>query len=45
MKEEYTLYSEDARAAAKHGLGHPDFWTGSLISSLYFSGIHKKLTM
>ncbi|ELY6301016.1 phosphoribosyl transferase [Cronobacter sakazakii] len=43
MKEEYTLYSEDARAAAKHGLGHPDFWTGALISSLYFSGIHKKI--
>lgn len=43
MKEEYTLYSEDARAAAKHGLGHPDFWTGALISSLYFSGIHKEI--
>lgn len=44
MKEEYTLYSSDARAAAKHGLGHPDFWTGALISSLYFSGIHEKIT-
>jgi len=43
MKEEYTLYSEDARAAAKHGLGHPEFWTSALISSLYFSGIHKMI--
>lgn len=42
-KAEYTLYSEDARAAAKHGLGHPDFWIGALVSSLYFSGIHTKI--
>lgn len=41
MKEEYTLYSNDARAAAKFGQGHPEFWTGALISSLYFSGVHK----
>jgi hypothetical protein len=43
MKPEYTLYSEDARKAAKHGLGHPDFWTSALFSSLYFSGIHKEI--
>ncbi|VVP61559.1 hypothetical protein PS874_06287 [Pseudomonas fluorescens] len=43
MKPEYTLYSEDARAAAKHGLGHPDFWIGAIVSSLYFSGIHKRI--
>jgi len=41
MKPEYTLYSEDARAAAKHGRGHPDFWVGALVTSLYFSGIHQ----
>lgn len=43
MKPEYTLYSEDARAAAKHGLGHPDFWIGAIVSSLYFTGIHKRI--
>jgi hypothetical protein len=43
MKPEYTLYSSDARAAAKHGLGHPEFWIGALVSSLYFSGIHTKI--
>lgn len=42
-KAAYTLYSEDARAAAKHGLGHPDFWVGALVSSLYFSGICHKM--
>lgn len=43
MKPEYTLYSSDARAAAKFGLGHPEFWIGALVSSLYFSGIHTKI--
>lgn len=43
MKEEYTLYSQDARNAAKHGTGHPDFWIGAIVSSLYFSGIHKQI--
>lgn len=43
MKPEYTLYSEDARAAAKHGRGHPDFWVGALVSSLYFSGLHSRV--
>lgn len=43
MKAEYTLYSEDARKAAKQGLGHPDFWVGAIVSSLYFSGIHNRI--
>ncbi len=43
MKPEYTLYSEDARSAAKKGLGHPDFWIGAIVSSLYFSGIHNQI--
>jgi len=43
MKPEYTLYSRDAKSAAKHGLGHPDFWTSALFSSLYFSGIHTEI--
>ena len=42
-KPEHTLYSEDARAAAKFGRGHPDFWIGALVSSLYFSGIHTRI--
>lgn len=41
MRAEYTLYSADARAAAKQGLGHPDFWVGALVTSLYFSGIYQ----
>ncbi|EIZ9508828.1 phosphoribosyl transferase [Cronobacter sakazakii] len=43
MKEENTLYSQHARNAAKHGTGHPDFWIGAIVSSLYFSGVHKKI--
>lgn len=42
-KPEHTLYSADARAAAKHGLGHPDFWIGALVSSLYLSGVCHKM--
>jgi len=42
-KREFTLYSADARSAAKHGLGHPDFWTSALTSSIYFSGLHKEI--
>ena len=42
-KPEHTLYSEDARAAAKHGRGHPEFWVGALVSSLYFSGLHSRV--
>lgn len=43
MKEAFAAYSADARSAAKHGLGHFDFWVGTLVSSLYFSGIHKRV--
>jgi hypothetical protein len=43
MKEAFATYSADAKAAAKHGLGHFDFWVGALVSSLYFSGIHKRV--
>lgn len=43
MKKEHTLYSEDARDAAKHGRGHPDFWVGAIVSSLYFSGVHLEI--
>lgn len=43
MKEAFAAYSADARSAAKHGLGHFDFWVGALVSSLYFSGIHKRV--
>ncbi len=43
MKPEYTLYSEDARDAAKHGQGHPEFWVSALVTSLYFTGIHERI--
>lgn len=43
MKEAFAAYSADAVAAAKHGRGHFDFWVGALVSSLYFSGLHKRL--
>jgi Phosphoribosyl transferase domain len=43
MLSQYTLYSSDAKATAKHGLGHPDFWVGALVSSLYFSGLHSRI--
>ncbi|MGI2081554.1 phosphoribosyltransferase family protein [Shewanella baltica] len=41
--QQYKPYSEDARAAAKFGLGHPDFWLSALVTSMYFTGIHKKI--
>lgn len=44
MREDFKAYSMDAVAAAKHGRGHLDFWVGALVSSLYFSGIHKRIT-
>jgi len=43
MKPEYTLYSTDARETAKYGRGHPEFWISAIITSLYFSGVHKKI--
>ena len=35
----YAAFGGDARAFAKHGAGHPDFWFQFTISSLYFSGL------
>jgi hypothetical protein len=43
MREDFKAYSMDAVAAAKHGLGHLDFWVGALVSSLYIAGIHKRI--
>lgn len=40
---QYEIYSQDARAAAKWGGGHPDFWTKYLWSTLYFSGLHDRV--
>lgn len=36
-------YSHDAREAAKFGRGHPDFWIKYLLSTVYFSGLHKHI--
>lgn len=43
MKAEYARYSEDGRAAAKNNAGHPDFWLSALVTSLYFTGVHKRI--
>lgn len=43
MRPDYARYSEDARSAAKHGLGHPDFWLSALVTSMYFTGIHERI--
>lgn len=42
-KAEFSKYSENARAAAKFGKGNVDFWLGALVTSLYFTGIHKQI--
>ncbi|EAR62801.1 hypothetical protein [Neptuniibacter caesariensis] len=42
-KPEYTMYSKDARAAAKDGQGHPEFWLRALFTSIYFTGLHKRI--
>lgn len=39
MKEAYKRFGYDAKDAAKHGLGHPDFWFYITVASLYFSGM------
>jgi hypoxanthine phosphoribosyltransferase len=39
MKANYAVFGGDARAFAKHGNGHPDFWFYFTVSSLYFSGL------
>lgn len=43
FKAEFSKYSENARAAAKFGRGNVDFWLGALVTSLYFTGIHKRI--
>ncbi len=41
---EFALLSTDARNAAKSwGLGHPDFWTKYLWSTIYFSELYKEI--
>ncbi|MDF4801844.1 phosphoribosyl transferase [Vibrio parahaemolyticus] len=43
FKEAFRKYSENARAAAKFGRGDVDFWLGALVTSMYFTGIHKRI--
>ena len=40
--EAYSFYSSDARSAAKAGKGHPEFWLSALVTSIYFTGLHKE---
>lgn len=42
-RTDFATYSRDAKAAAKWGGGHPEFWTKYLWSTLYFSELHKRL--
>jgi hypothetical protein len=42
-EEKYSIYSNDAREAAKFGRGHPDFWIKYLLSAVYFSGLHERI--
>lgn len=42
-KQEFRKYSENARAAAKFGQGNVDFWLAALVTSMYFTGIHKRI--
>lgn len=39
MIDAYALFGYDARDAAKHGAGHPEFWFYITVASLYFSGL------
>jgi hypothetical protein len=41
-EEEYD-YTKDAIGAAKLGRGHPDFWIKYLLSTVYFSGLYKRI--
>ena len=43
MRSDYARYSSDAKAAAKFGQGHPDFWLSALVTSMYFTGIHERI--
>lgn len=40
---EFSAYSSDAKETAKFGAGHPEFWTKYLISTIYFSELHKRI--
>lgn len=40
---EFAGYSTDARAAAKSGSGHLDFWTKYLWSNIYFSELYQDI--
>jgi hypothetical protein len=40
---EFEFLSSDAKAAAKWGGGHPDFWTKYLWSTIYFSELYKDI--
>ncbi|MGQ5485340.1 phosphoribosyltransferase [Photobacterium damselae subsp. piscicida] len=42
-KPTFAKYSHNARAAAKFGQGDVDFWLGALVTSMYFTGIHKRI--
>ena len=42
-KPEYQMYSQSAKAALKNNIGNPEFWFFALVTSLYFSGIHKEI--
>lgn len=42
-KPTFAKYSHNARAAAKFGKGDVDFWLGALVTSMYFTGIHKRI--
>ncbi|MBD2302822.1 phosphoribosyltransferase family protein [Nostoc sp. FACHB-190] len=44
-KPEFAIYSEDAKNTVKFGAGHPDFWTKYLLSTIYFSGLHKRIDL
>lgn len=41
--QDFSVYSSDAKNAAKFGAGHPEFWTKYLISTIYFSELHKRI--
>ncbi|HWQ04610.1 MAG TPA: hypothetical protein VN452_04570 [Longilinea sp.] len=43
MIPEFAYLSSDARAAAKFGMGHVDFWTKYLFSTIYFSELFKEI--
>jgi Haloacid dehalogenase-like hydrolase len=40
---DFAMYSSDAKGAAKFGAGHPEFWTKYLLSTIYFSELHKHI--